>query len=75
MLRHDSRRTAARNLIRSGVPEVVSMRIMGHRTRSVFDRYNIVSAADLQEAARKLVGGHNPGHITTTPLDSVTLSR
>ena len=35
MLRHDLRRTAARNLIRSGVPEVGSMRITGHRTRAV----------------------------------------
>jgi integrase len=75
MVRHDLRRTAARNLIRSGIPEVVSMRITGHRTRAVFDRYNIVSSADLQDAARKMAGGHNPGHSAASPLDSLTVSR
>ncbi len=68
MLRHDLRRTAARNLIRSGLPEVVSMRITGHRTRSVFDCYNIVSSADLQDAARKMADGHNLGHNATPHL-------
>jgi integrase len=75
MLRHDLRRTAARNLIRSGVPEVVSMRITGHRTRAVFDRYNIVSPTDLQEAARKMADGHNLGTVGYSPLDSVTVTR
>ena len=63
MIPHDFRRTA----VRAGIAERVAMQMTGHKSRSVFERYNSVSPGDLRDAAAKLNGvagtaGKTSGH-------------
>jgi integrase len=77
-LPHDLRRTAVRNLERAGVSRSVAMKMVGHKTESIYRRYAITSEADLREAARKLaaleasngVAGQSPGHISSVDGDA-----
>ena len=53
---HDFRRTAARNMIRGGVPQSIAMRVTGHETDAMFLRYDITDGRDklgALEAARR----------------------
>jgi integrase len=51
---HDFRRTAVRNLERAGVPRSTAMRMVGHRTMEIYNRYAITDHAMLQEGSAQL---------------------
>ncbi len=54
---HDLRRSFVSNSRRRGIPESVVMRMSGHRTRNVFDRYNLVEDEDVRNAVKAIEAG------------------
>lgn len=74
MIPHDLRRTAIRNLERAGVPRSVAMKLTGHKTESVYNRYAIVAEQDLREGVAKLAALHPVGSRTVLPFESRTIT-
>ncbi len=66
---HDKRGSFVTKARRAGVPESVVMKMSGHRTREVFERYNIVSEVDPEEAVRRL---EDFGHVLDKVGESAT---
>jgi integrase len=60
---HDLRRTCARRLLAAGVPQVVARELTGHRTSAMFDRYAIVSGADVLAAQKKVTEFRRTGTV------------
>ena len=73
-LRHDFRRTAVRNMERTGVSRSVATKITGHKTEAVYRRYAIVSDADLRAAALQIADGYNHGDSEAREVDATRVS-
>jgi hypothetical protein len=72
---HDLKSFEARNLLRAGVLEKISMSSSGHKTRSVFDRCSIVSDRDKVEAIKKVHAYHLEQEKRLSEVESITDGR
>ncbi len=74
MIPHDFRRTAVRNFERAGVPRSVAMKLVGHKTESIYRRYAIVAQRDLAEGVAKLAAlrQNQSGKQTVIPFPADT---
>lgn len=70
LLVHDMRRYALRRMIRRGIQQKDAMLFSGHRTASVFERYNIIIEDDLKADARKLEPEPTPASLDTVEIQS-----
>jgi len=75
LLFHDLRRSAIRNMERAGIPRKIAMSISGHRTESVYLRYDIVSQKDLAIAREKLEAFHVEQKEISTRKDNQSKSQ
>ena len=65
---HDNRRSAVRNMDRAGIPRDIAKRLSGHKTDSMYTRYNIVDEQDLNDATAKL--GQREGVEKIPPVET-----